>query len=169
MSDKFSTSAFFSFSASAPGDVVAVRGLCWVSCCGVLPLDSEGCTVDDVAEIWPLSCNKGLPFDVTFSARRFSSVPRSVLPASSSVRRPDIFNNDSIRPSRFSRPSMYLALSNLVNKKYRDQWQMFDQPFRRIAFLLNLREDAFRLVIRAVRALRLLRVAFNLSYRMSVL
>ena len=114
MSDKFSTSAFFSFSASTPGDVVAVRGL-WVSRCGVLPLDSEGCTVEDLPEGCALSCCKGLPFDVTFSASRFSSVPRSVLPASSSVKRPDIFNNDSILPSRFSRPSMYFALPSSVN------------------------------------------------------
>jgi hypothetical protein len=32
------------------------------------------------------------------------------LPASSSDNRPDMRNRDSIRPSRFSRPSMYLAL-----------------------------------------------------------
>ena len=44
------------------------------------------------------------------SAKRFSKVPRSVRPASSSVNRPDIFNNDSMRPRRFSSPSMYFAL-----------------------------------------------------------
>lgn len=47
------------------------------------------------------------------SASRFSSVPRSVFPLSSSDKRPDNRKRDSMRPRRFSKPSMYLALLNV--------------------------------------------------------
>lgn len=48
-----------------------------------------------------------------FSASRFSSAPKSVAPSSSS-RRPDSRSRLSIRPRRFSSPSMYLALAGLL-------------------------------------------------------
>jgi hypothetical protein len=47
-------------------------------------------------------------------ASRFSNAPKSVLPTSSSDRRPDSFSNVSILPNRFSRPSMYLALRGTI-------------------------------------------------------
>jgi len=47
------------------------------------------------------------------SASLFSRVPRSVAPESSSDSRPDSLKRDSMRPNRFSRPSMYLALLTL--------------------------------------------------------
>lgn len=82
--------------------------------------------------------------DVSFSARRFSKVPRSVRPLSSSLSNPvsvraelicteiiktavtsanvwnypgyppDSLKRFSILPKRFSRPSMYLALDSLL-------------------------------------------------------
>lgn len=110
MSDRFSTSSFLSFSTSDAGVATELRGLVWVSLCGVLCCDS--------ASGWTGATDEGLvvsrvvesPFVDTFSAKRFSRVPRSVLPASSSDSKPDILRSDSILPNRFSRPSIYFAL-----------------------------------------------------------
>lgn len=83
------------------------------------------------------------------SASRFSNVPRSVLPPSSSDKRPDKRNSDSMRPRRFSRPSMYFALYRICQFKKHMRNQIYI-PFWRVALLLHLCEDAFRLVVDAV-------------------
>lgn len=53
--------------------------------------------------------------DDDLSARRFSRVPRSIFDESFSDNKPERRNNDSIRPSRFSRPSIYFALGYHVS------------------------------------------------------
>ena len=53
---------------------------------------------------------EGLLLPIDRSASLFSSVPRSVLPSSSSEISPESLSRDSMRPRRFSKPSMYLAL-----------------------------------------------------------
>lgn len=91
------------------------------------------------------------PLVDTFSARRFSRVPRSVLPASSSERRPDILRSDSMRPSRFSRPSIYFALcpsSECMSLRLRQD----RLPFRWIPLLFHLCKYAFCFVVYTVRA-----------------
>ncbi len=111
-SERFSTSSRDLSPSTVLGVVMVSRG---VSCeSRVDPgLGELSCT----EELPPLFGGAGdsvalapFSFAEAFSARRFSRVPRSVLPASSSDNRPDMRNRDSIRPSRFSRPSMYLAL-----------------------------------------------------------
>lgn len=119
ISDSASTSVS---SFCDPGDVAAVRGLIeWVSIRGdgwwlwgavfgwVCVPDAFGvllvfCFCDDggFPAFSPLVNDR--------SARRFSSVPRSVFPPSSCDKRPESRSSDSIRPNRFSNPSMYLAL-----------------------------------------------------------
>lgn len=47
---------------------------------------------------------------VALSASLFSSILKSVRSTSSSLRRPESLSKASIRPRRFSSPSMYLAL-----------------------------------------------------------
>lgn len=96
------------------GDVTGLWGLgSSVGCAGV-PLcegePSSRCCVE------PPSCDareEVVPVFAPvarFSDKRFSSVPRSVLPSSSSERSPDSRSRLSMRPRRFSSPSMYLAL-----------------------------------------------------------
>lgn len=105
------------------------------------------------------------PFPIDLSASLFSSVPRSVLPTSSSERRPESFNNDSMRPNLFSRPSIYLALftqqvsANCSRKNTASRSQSI--PFGGIPLLLDLRKDTFCLVVQAVRALGHLPIAFD--------
>lgn len=99
--------------------------------------------------------------DEAFSARRFSRVPRSVLPASSSVSRPDMRKRDSMRPRRFSRPSMYFALQQVLGVERRRRKGKY-VPFGRIALLLHLGEDAFGLVIDTMATFWHLAVAFDL-------
>lgn len=85
------------------------------------------------------------------SANRFSKVPRSVLPSSSSESRPDRRKSDSMRPRRFSSPSIYLALGESAHRSHSHP-KPRRSPFWRIALLLYLCEDAFRLVVLAVCA-----------------
>ena len=92
----------------------------------------------------------GVLFLLVCFASRCSNVPRSVLSPSSSLSRPDSLSNDSIRPRRFSRPSMYFALLGyqLDIPISRESSRL---PFRLSSLLLHLCENAFRLVVFAVR------------------
>ena len=99
------------------------------------------------------------------SARRFSSVPRSVFPPSSCDKRPESRNSDSILPSRFSNPSMYFALDRSRASAPSEQSQpsvRLDVPFWRIAFLFNLGEYTIGLVVDTMRALGHFAIAFDL-------
>lgn len=109
MSDRASTSSPLSsfFSLVEAGDATDIPGLDTTSgFCGVPWFDSVA--ADALGELLRDPSPSALGLDC--SASRFSRVPRSVLPPSSSERSPDIRKSASIRPSRFSSPSMYLAL-----------------------------------------------------------
>ena len=166
MSDNASTSVSDSLSDS--GDVAAVRGLDCESMRGVVLWDVAGCWV----ALGTLNLLGVLAAFKAFvrSASRFSSVPRSVFPLSSSDKSPDNRKSDSIRPKRFSRPSIYLALqAHLAQRELgrHKKWYFFSSaniPFRRIPFFLDLRKDAVRLVVDAMRALGHFAVAFDFLF-----
>jgi hypothetical protein len=88
------------------------------------------------------------PFEFDLSASLFSSVPKSVLPLSSSDSKPDRRSNDSIRPSRFSSPSIYFALRTRMS--HLSRVEAGDIPFGWVSFLLDLSKYAFGFVIDAV-------------------
>ena len=99
------------------------------------------------------------------SARRFSSVPRSVFPPSSCDKRPESRSSDSILPNRFSSPSMYLALDRCrvsAPSEYNQPSVRLDVPFRGIPFLFNLGEYTIGLVVETMRALGHFAIAFDL-------
>lgn len=112
MSESASTSSSFAASFGGSGDVTALVGLSNVGDRGALCRDvavsaraAEAGVSDAPEDVAP-------PAEVAvFSARRLSKVPRSVCPLSSSERSPASLSRCSIRPSLFSRPSMYFALS----------------------------------------------------------
>lgn len=111
-SERFSTS-WPVLSPSVLGDPMVSRGVLFESGCE--PGLGDPSAMDAVLLLTPAGefvLLIGVSLDVAeaFSARRFSKVPRSVLPASSSVNRPDMRRRDSMRPRRFSKPSMYFAL-----------------------------------------------------------
>lgn len=86
-----------------------LRGLGRAGCAGVaLTFSVVGATE---AILSSECCVLGVPFVLARSASRLSKVARSVLPSSSSGSTPDRRISDSMRARRFSRPSMYLALS----------------------------------------------------------
>ncbi len=92
------------------GDAMELRGLVVSSSRGVVWCDSVEAR-GGLIEFDLFDVLEGLsPLLTDLSANRFSSVPRSVLPPSSSESRPDSFRRDSILPNRFSKPSIYLAL-----------------------------------------------------------
>lgn len=110
ISDKFSISCGFSLLVVPGGVIAASRGLT-LTFCGVPPCDPwlerlDGWGVPIVGEA---VAEARVLF---FSARRRSIAAKSLRPASSSVMRPDILRSCSIRPRRFSRPSIYLALTS---------------------------------------------------------
>lgn len=88
---------------------------------------------------------------VDLSASRFSRAPKSVLLASDSDSKPDRRSKDSIRPSRFSKPSIYFALAR-VNYRSGAGNSMGGIPLWRISLLLDLSKHTFRLVVYAMRA-----------------
>lgn len=91
---------------SGSGDAVPLRGLGRAGCAGVpccVGGGMEACMSSESRFLGVVDCPAR-------SAKRFSSVARSVLPSSSSGSTPDRRISDSMRASRFSRPSMYLAL-----------------------------------------------------------
>jgi len=73
-----------------------------------------------------------------------------------------------MRPSLFSRPSMYFALWQVVSHQDEAKARaglgrrMADSPFGRIAFLLDLGEDALGLVVLAMGAFGHFAVALDL-------
>lgn len=159
MSDNDSTSSSFLAGGSCvgflleragAGEVAALAGLAksagWagVSLCEGVP-SSRWCveppSCDAREEVVPV-----LAPVARFSERRFSSVPRSVLPSSSSERRPDSLNRLSMRPRRFSSPSMYLALTFVLVASGSNAAQVHS-PFGWLALLFHLGEDAFSLVV----------------------
>lgn len=78
----------------------------------------------------------------------FSRVPRSVLPPSFSDKSPDSRRRDSMRPNRFSRPSIYLALeAPSILIRLLVQSDRLPLPFRGITFLLHMSEYALRLIV----------------------
>lgn len=80
----------------------------------------------------------------TRGASLFSNVPRS-LSSSSSFKSPESLSKDSIRPNRFSRPSIYLALCSVNYPEYfTDDFR--SRPFGRISLLFHVREDALNFV-----------------------
>ena len=126
-----------------------------VACCGsgdanvlrgVDPDPSSGVLCDGDVGFDPVACET--PLDMLFSAKRFSSVPKSVLPLSSSLRSPrkrlgkirtqgskvicaelpDNWSKLSIRPSLFSNPSIYFALFN-DQQRPRAQCRISAYPF----------------------------------------
>lgn len=123
MSDSDSTSSSFRGGScvdcllvrEGAGEVAALWGLgssagcAGVSLCEGVPssrccMEPPSCDVrDEVVPVCP-------PTAARFSESRFSKVPRSVRPSSSSERSPDSLRRLSMRPRRFSSPSMYLAL-----------------------------------------------------------
>lgn len=110
-SERFSTSSRPVFSPSVLGDPIVSFGVLIRSCVDPVtgePSASEAALLFGAGEFVFMA---PLSLDDAFSARRFSKVPRSVLPASSSLKSPDMRSRDSMRPRRFSRPSMYFALS----------------------------------------------------------
>lgn len=90
------------------GDVIESWGLA-VFCNGVPACESCRWEAGVAVSVLILGEDGLLILDF-FSASRLSMALRSLRPASSSVIRPDIFSNCSILPSRFSSPSIYLAL-----------------------------------------------------------
>lgn len=76
---------------------------------------------------------------------------------------PESLRRCSMRPSRFSKPSIYLALR--IGQQLDDSASIRrgpDIPLGRTALLLNLGEDTFGLVVCAVTASRQLAVALDL-------
>jgi hypothetical protein len=100
------------------------------------------------------------PSSAVLSANLFSNVPRSVAPASSSDRRPDKRKRDSMRPRRFSSPSIYFALQHSQSCKVMSG--LVHLPFWWVALLLHLSEYTLGLVILAVCTGRHLTVALDL-------
>lgn len=86
-------------------DTSFVAGVGWAEVDGFLLPAAGGESAADMDDL-------ALPRAAALSARRCSNVPRSVLPPSSSASRPEMRKSDSIRPRRFSNPSMYLALQD---------------------------------------------------------
>ena len=83
--------------------------------CGVLFGDTIGCDGPfDEGDLpaAPVGVPPLLRLDA-LSASLFSRVPRSVRSPSSSPKSPDSLSRDSIRPSLFSKPSMYFALDTV--------------------------------------------------------
>jgi hypothetical protein len=123
--------------------------------------------------------------ELFFSASRFSKVPRSVRPLSSSLRSPEMrsgglayrhgfegfemncsnspdnFNKLSILPNLFSSPSMYFALANISGSQ-KKQMRHIRLPLRRISLFLYSCENAFRLIIYTMRTRRHLSIALDL-------
>lgn len=149
------------------GDVTALGGLgSSMFCCGV-PL-CEGVCPSSCCCIEPPSCDvREEPVPVfapaRFSESRFSSVPKSVRPSSSSERSPDSLSRLSMRPRRFSSPSIYFALQLSVSSCWRTVVQGHS-PFGRLALLFHLGEDALGLVVLAVGASGHLAVTFDFLF-----
>ena len=81
------------------------------------------------------------PLAAAFSSNFFSSVPKSIPPSSSSGSKPLSLKSDSMRPSRFSRPSIYFALplsQHTCPPTCDGKWKF--APLGRISLLLYLRE-----------------------------
>lgn len=101
------------------------------------------------------------------SAKRFSNVPRSVFPPSSCESSPESRSSDSIRPNRFSNPSIYLALKNHKHQHHPKQDSSavsLDVPFWRIPLLLHLSEHTIGLVVDTMRALGHLAITLYLLF-----
>jgi hypothetical protein len=159
MSESASTSSSLLPEFDFGGTLVLASGDGWPlsDLCSVLALTSAGEALSRVSlsgvevlldDSSPVSLS--LLNCAVLSCSRFSKVPRSVAPRSSSDKRPDSRSNDSMRPNRFSRPSMYFALTGFSNELTRDFGSGL--PLGRIALLLDLGEDAFCLVVLAMGA-----------------
>ncbi len=133
------------------GVVGSLLGLGKAGCVGVAfeAEDAEGGAMDVLLPLGLFGLVVGVVEPPAFSVNLFSKVARSVLPSSSSGRTPDRRINDSMRARRFSSPSIYLALL-LVSPNPAYRHRGVSLPFRRLPFLLNLCEDAFRLVVQTV-------------------
>lgn len=107
ISDNASTSVSDSFCES--GEVAAVCGLDWESMRGVVLCEVTDCCWVALGMLNLFAFRAALR-EFVRSASLFSNVPKSVFPLSSSERRPDSRRSDSMRPRRFSKPSMYFAL-----------------------------------------------------------
>jgi len=150
MSEIFSS--WSGLSLTLPGDVTDPRGLVLLFD-GVPDCDSLRCNDELGVSMLGFDDAVALGCDLCFSASLRSMAPRSLRPASSSVISPDILSSCSMRPRRFSRPSMYFALSS---------WsappalclRLAHLPFGRVSLLLNMCEDAFCLVIGTMTTFR---------------
>jgi hypothetical protein len=134
-------------SSSDSGEAVPLFGLGRANCTGVpfvVEFPVGGATDALLSSMLIL----GVADRPALASSRLSNVARSVLPSSSSGRTPDRRISDSMRASRFSRPSMYLALL-VVSISFCPAHPNYP-PLRRLPFLLDLCEDAFCLVILAV-------------------
>lgn len=164
MSDSDSTSSSFLGGScvdclllrEGAGEVAALRGLgsspgwAGVSLCEGVPssrccVEPPSCDVrEELVPVFP-------PVAARFSESRFSKVPRSVRPSSSSERSPDSLRRLSIRPRRFSSPSIYFALQTISAEVCSDSGQAI-LPLGRLAFLFYLGKDTFGFVVLAVSA-----------------
>lgn len=169
MSDSASTSVSDPFCEL--GEVVAVRELECESARGVEQRD-VGCGCGVALGTLILGAFLAALRAFVRSASRFSRVPKSVFPLSSSERRPESRRSDSMRPRRFSRPSMYFALRQ--GPRVSRQALLSDTasshcvssgssniPFGWVSFLLHLREDTLGLVIDTVGAFGHLAIALD--------
>lgn len=109
-SSSLSLSLVVSISSWGSGEAVPLLGLGRAGWAGV-PLAVEWPVVGGAMEARLSSMLfRGVADRPARASSRRSSVARSVLPSSSSGRTPERRISDSMRASRFSRPSMYLAL-----------------------------------------------------------
>ena len=124
ISDNVSTSGSDSFWDS--GDVTAVLGLSCESPRGVDWCETGAGFGGGMFELDAFAVEFFVDMKTDLSANRLSSAPRSVFPESSSDSNPDKRNNDSIRPSLFSNPSIYFALngSNSVKRFFPTEYQL---------------------------------------------
>ena len=111
ISESASTSSSLLPDFGGSGEGSALPGVETVPGRGVSLVDEASCTPGVLLlpsnELFSLAA-------AVLSANLFSRVPRSVAPESSSDSSPESLKRDSMRPNRFSRPSMYFALIMLA-------------------------------------------------------
>lgn len=168
ISDNSSTGSPFSFNVSA-GEATESRELGNLSVWGVwrgeskvrgrLPdfEDRSGVLVGVSPLLWLKVLYVNLfsnvlgsgPSIIVLSARTFSFIFSRSMSSPSPFSIPESFSRDSIRPRRFSNPSIYFALQ--LGQRRRPLSEVDRIPFGRIALLLNLSEDTFCFVVETVR------------------
>lgn len=148
ISERASTSSSFLPDFGGSGEGSALAGVETAAGRGVPLVGEASCTPGVLLP--PSDKLLSLAAAAVLSANLFSRVPRSVAPESSSDSRPESLKRDSMRPNRFSRPSMYFALVTSDMRGCIGGSVSRNSPFRWVALLLHLGEDAFRFVVLAM-------------------